>query len=1340
MDKVFLFLYRCLFALLLLPTLLYCSSFGENGNTPGKYLVKSWTTDNGLPQNTVNKIVQTRDGYIWLATNYGLVRFDGIEFNVYDTQNFPLMQTNRILDMIESKEGSLWIGTEGEGVVVKRKNNRNSVYKTEDGLSGNIVLSLFEDSEERMWIVTNKGLNYYKDGRIHSFTTTNGLSNNLVYRIFEDSRHNLWIAARDDVLNRFNNGKVSHIHAERGDQRAYIHTIYEDRDQNVWFSYSGRLTRFKDGTFTSVTIPLGRLDPVVSMAEDHEGNLWAVDYNGFFYHIREGIPETVPLPQLEGKYRSSLMVDREGLLWVGTGGSGLLRLRKVPLAVYSVEHGLSHHLALSIHQDEKGVVWVGTNGAGVSCFENGIFKPFEQMPGGHVWATLTDSSGYHWFGTWGGGLFRIKGGDVRNFKKSDGLPDNVVVALYEDSKRNLWIGTGNGLAVYNNGQFEDFHKRDGFKGDFVFSLLEDSRGTLWAGTKTHGLNRLENGRFTNYSIRNGLSHNSVRALYEDDTGSLWIGTYGGGLNRYKNGTFASITMEEGLYDNVVSCILEDSRGFLWMSCNRGVYRADKRELNDAADGKLNKITCTYYNKTDGMKTAECNGGFQPSGWKTADGKLWFPTIRGVVVFSPGQATVNREPPPVIIEKIIVDGNEIDLRQKGELSPGVKRFEFHYSALSFPVPDRVRFKYKLEGLGEEWHDVGTRRVAYYNQIPAGDYTFRVKACNNDGVWNETGASVSFYLKPYFFRTGWFYGLCVLAAAVLVFLGYRLRVRQLKARERELAKMVESRTMQLAEQSEKLKEMDRVKSRFFANVSHEFRTPVTLIMGALEEMLSDSTDPHQEEAVHMALRHSHRMLALINQLLDLSKLDSGKMRLRASKQDIIPFLKGVTGSFRYLLEQQKLDLSFLADGEEISLYFDPEKVEKVIGNIIANAIKYTPAGGRITLCAALRTAKTRGFPDGHLEIKISDTGTGIPEKQLPYIFDPFFQANEYFSHERKHEGTGIGLALVKDLVSLHHGDIHVTSRQGKGAEFILRLPLGKAHLEPGDIKAESPLAYTFESRSTLPEEYETPSGRREQEEDHKENDTDEQDIILVVEDNLDVRKYIHIALEEEYTVIEAADGEAGIQIAGQVIPDLIISDVMMPRKDGYQLCNVLKKDVKTSHIPIILLTAKASQESVIEGLETGADDYIIKPFNINILLARIRNLIALRRRLQEKIQREMMLQPTEIEVSSIDREFMKELKETTEKNLSDMEFGVDGLAKLLYMSRTTLNRKIKALTGESTNQFIQSYRLKRAVQLLKENFGNVTEVAFAVGFSSSNYFTRCFKEKYHRLPHTFTDSSS
>lgn len=554
------------------------------------------------------------------------------------------------------------------------------------------------------------------------------------------------------------------------------------------------------------------------------------------------------------------------------------------------------------------------------------------------------------------------------------------------------------------------------------------------------------------------------------------------------------------------------------------------------------------------------------------------------------------------------------------------------------------------------------------------------------------------------------------------------------------------LELKHAREKLVELDKMKSHFFANISHEFRTPLTLIMGLLNQQLSGCGDKEQKEEIHIMLRSSRRLLNLINQLLDLAKLESGKLNIKVLKRNIIPFLKGLAGTFESAVIQKKLELTFSAEKEDILLYFDREKLEKAVSNLLTNALKFTPAGGKVSVSASKHPEKKGNFPSGYVKIEVRDTGIGIPENQIPFIYDRFFQVNGSSPQGHRHQGTGIGLAIAKELVELHHGEIGVISSEGKGTVFTIRLPLGKENFAADEIVMEEPppphveIKNSFdpgehidieEEKTEYPHDPGTPAVEMA-------SDTTEKEVILIVEDNADVRQYIRGPLQKEYTVVEAADGTEGIAKAKEMIPDLIISDIMMPGVDGCALCAALKKDVKTSHIPIIFLTAKASEENIIEGLETGADDYITKPFNVNILLIRIKNLIDLRRHLQEKIQREMLLQPTEIAVSSVDREFMKELKDAIEKNMSDEEFGVDELAKALIMGRSTLNRKIKALTGESTNQFIQSYRLKRAAQLLKSNFGSVLEVAVEVGFSSSSYFTKCFKNKFHQLPHALQEA--
>jgi signal transduction histidine kinase/DNA-binding response OmpR family regulator len=555
-------------------------------------------------------------------------------------------------------------------------------------------------------------------------------------------------------------------------------------------------------------------------------------------------------------------------------------------------------------------------------------------------------------------------------------------------------------------------------------------------------------------------------------------------------------------------------------------------------------------------------------------------------------------------------------------------------------------------------------------------------------------------------------------------------------KERTKEIEEKNRQLEEQSEKLKEMDRVKSRFFANISHEFRTPLTLIMGPLEQLLSDCHEKDQKKKLGLMLRNSQRLLGLINQLLELSKFQSGKVKLQAGRLNIIPFLKGITASFEPLAVQKELALIFHPGIEEIALYFDPEKLENVLFNLLSNALKFTPPGGKIDI--------TVHPLSDVLEIVVSDTGPGVPRDQLAHIFDRFYQSDSTYEYHRK--GSGIGLSIAKELVELHYGTIEVHSRQGedRGTDFIIRLPMGDAHLKPDEMVEISEIPSLRKTPAGIPSLDVPEKEEAESEPEPGLIDVESveatgtgKNIILVVEDIADVRDYIRGALEPTYKVMEAADGREGIQKAREIIPDLIISDIMMPGADGYELCRVLKKEKPTSHVPIILLTAKAAEENIIKGLETGADDYVTKPFNTKILGARIKNLIALRRHLQQTIDREMTLQPTKLAVSTVDKEFITDLKEVIEKNISDPDFNVEELCRRLYMSHATLYRKIHALTGESPTEFIRSYRLKRGAELLKSDVGSILEVALEVGFSSANYFTKCFKKKFHQLPSTFKE---
>ncbi|MCP4216087.1 MAG: response regulator [bacterium] len=744
--------------------------------------------------------------------------------------------------------------------------------------------------------------------------------------------------------------------------------------------------------------------------------------------------------------------------------------------------------------------------------------------------------------------------------------------------------------------------------------------------------------------------------------------------------------------------------------------------------------------------------------------IWFAVANGVIRHDASLKPQYHKEFPALIRKVIC--NESTIIYGGYESAGGqpreapvllykdRHISFHTAAPFFEREKDTLYRYRLDGFNNSWSKWSGDSKKHYTNLDNDNYTFRVQAKNVYGVISREG-NFSFTIPPPWYKTWWAYALYVSAFLLLFYLAVKWRSHKLVLEKKRLEGIVEDRTREirhkneqlehktllLKEQAEKLEELDKIKARFFANISHEFRTPLTLIMSPLQRMLSRCREIALKKDYHVMLRNSQKLLFFINQLLDLARLDSGKIKLLAVHRDVIPFLKGEIASFRPLAEQNDLTLELVCETESIFLYFDLEKMEEVIYNLLSNAVKFTPAGGGITVSVAVESQPST---TSVCRIVVKDTGLGIPESQQDKIFDRFFQVGN--QKDLGGKGTGIGLALAKEMVTLHGGTIDVYSPDEKGSQFIVRLPLGKSHLTENDILREQVskkktskikdfiLADTepVEDTETTPDQSET-AGR--QDKDETAAPAPEKNIVLVVEDNGDMRRHIRGILEPGYDVIEAVDGLEGIAKAKECIPDLIISDIMMPGVDGYALCGKLKKDLNCCHIPIILLTAKASHDSVLRGLDTGADDYISKPFNSESLLARIDNLIQLRRQLQLKIQRDKKLLPSEVPVSSMDDQFLNSFQEIIETHLDDPDFNIEVLCEKLLVGRATLFRKIPALTGEKPNQFIQSYRLKRAAQLLKDNYGNVTEVAMAVGFSSSQYFSTLFKEKFHQSPKAF-----
>ncbi|MFC2094579.1 response regulator, partial [Bacteroidota bacterium] len=661
----------------------------------------------------------------------------------------------------------------------------------------------------------------------------------------------------------------------------------------------------------------------------------------------------------------------------------------------------------------------------------------------------------------------------------------------------------------------------------------------------------------------------------------------------------------------------------------------------------------------------------------------------------------------ILKKSITETEEIELLYDDNV------ISFEFAALDFHIPEKNKYAYFMEGFDKDWtYTDANRRFVTYTNLDPGEYTFRVKGSNNDGVWNEEGASLRIIIAHPWWATWWAYILYGVFTVVLFTTSTRFYLNRQRLRHQlELEH----------DHSKKLEEVDQMKSRFFANISHEFRTPLTLILGPSDSIIKETSKEDIKKKAGTIKKNANRLLALINQLLDLSKLEAGRLKLRASCGNIVTFVKGIAMSFESVGEQKDIILKIKTTSNKIEVYFDKEKMEKILTNLFSNAFKFTPVGGKIT-------ATINETDISSVTIKIRDTGIGISEEEIPRLFDRFYQVDNSQTSEQK--GTGIGLSLTKELVELHLGSIKVESKEGKWTEITISLPLGKKHLLPDEIveEDESPV-----ERKILVEEEDRLTSLQLEKPLPEDFDKD-RNIILVVEDNTDVREYIKESLEEEYQIEEAANGEQGVRKAENIIPDLIISDIMMPRMDGNELTRKLKNDEKTSHIPIILLTAKTEQESKLEGLATGADDYLMKPFDTEELLIRIKNIIAIRRKLQKKFSNGEFVAPRgeEKKLRSIDEHFMNKVIEVIEQHISEEEFSIEEFGNEVGMSRSQLHRKLKALSGKSASRYIRSVRLARAKTMIIDQKGNISEIAYSVGFSSPAYFTKCFKDEYGYPP--------
>jgi diguanylate cyclase (GGDEF)-like protein len=789
-----------------------------------QYQLDIWKFEWGLPQSPIYRILQSRDGYIRLGTREGLICFDGVQFRIFDTVRCAHIKNNYIRSVYEDHEGRLWFGSGGELVCLKEGQFTSyTIVGKEDSFSYHKVSSISGGQDGRLWVGTlGAGIFLLKNDRFTPFTTKDGLSHNEVYDILEDSGGGLWVATLKG-LDLLKNDRFQRWPINRALMGVEVYRVYEDREENLWIGTEKGLLRQplgagEKGTFSTYTTREGLShDAIVEIFMDRHGNLWVGTDGGGLNRMKDAAFSALTTRQgLSGDYVYSICEDREGSLWVGTASGGLNRLKDTNFTTYSTREGLTDDMVWCVTEDRNEGLWIGTpsglNYLDVNKNELTVFSTDNGLWGNSICSIREDSRGNLWVGT-SEGLNRLskdRHADVFAAAAIAGdLKGTHVTCIFEDKTGKLWIGTVNGgLRFFRAGHWKTISAAGEFMSHKITALCEDDSGNLWIGTDGGGLNYFSNGTFGNYSTRDGLSDKCVLCLHAEKNGTLWIGTYYGGLNRFKGGNFFSFSRDGGFFNFEVHHIMEDGGGAFWLTSNKGIYRVKKKELNDFADGAIKTVQPVEYNETDGMRSRVCNGGHYPAGYKGRDGRLWVPTIQGVSVIDPHHLSRNTLPPPVVIEEIFVDNKSIKTffellpRKPVIFPPGTKNFEFHYTGLSFLCPQKVKFRYKLDGYDIEWNNVGNRRTAYYTNIPPGHYTFRVMACNNDGVWNNTGAVFHFRLKPYFSQTPWFYLLCALVLAVLIGAFFRMRIKNLKKRKSQLERLVEERTHLLEQANREL----------------------------------------------------------------------------------------------------------------------------------------------------------------------------------------------------------------------------------------------------------------------------------------------------------------------------------------------------------------------------------------------------------------------------------------------------------------------------------------------------------------------------------------------------------
>jgi len=1146
----------------------------------------AWTNESGLPQTTINAAVQTRDGYLWLGTEEGLVRFDGIRFVVHDHQNTPELRSPFVSALYEAPDGTLWIGTYGGGIARMRSGRIEAFHP--ELLASDRVRQFLTSANGAIFVATAGGGLLRIDGDdVTRFTTHDGLPSDRIWMIAEDGSGGLWIATHGGGVVRWRDRQVlARITTREGLPNDVARALLPEADGTLWIGTDGGgLAAWRAGKITRLITASNGLpsDFVRTLLRDHDGSLW-VGTDGGLARVRGDAVEALGVAEgLPAAGIRSLVEDREGSVWAGTTG-GLARLRDTRVLPYTRKEGLPVDAVRAVFEDHAGHVWAGTEGGGLcEVLPAHVQCRTEQdgLPHGTVYAIIESRGGGLWAGTDGGGVIRFRNGrfDAHIDSKSAGLPNDRVRGLLEMDNGDLWVSMSAGLAIVHDGkaahvaEFDDRQLRP-------LLLLPDK--SVLVGTDGAGLWRVSSDGTKARQIATagrGLESDRVFCLARDaDGGGVWIGTSGGGLARLDlaDNSVQSLTRQDGLYDDVVFQVVDAGPGSdLWLMSNRGVFRIGRDRVRKAMSTKKADLSGTVYGTIDGLPSAECNGAF-PSAMAAHDGRIWVATSRGIGVIDPASTFRNEVPPPVHLEEVLVDG--VRAGETGlKIPPGAQRLEIRYTATSLRSPELVKFRYMLEGYDRDWVDAGANRVATYTKLAHGEYTFRVSAANEDGVRSTADAKLPLFVEPRWFETWWAQ---LIATAILVLLlaaFIRLRVAALHRRHAELEALVAERTASLRAERERAEAASKAKSDFLANMSHELRTPLNAVLGFVQLMERRAgRDAVDREHLAIINRSGEHLLGLINEVLSLSKIEAGLARRTDAPFNLARLMRGLAELFQARARAKGLTLlAEIEPSAEVTVSGDEGKLRQIVLNLLGNAIKFTDEG-TVTLRA--------WWADGHAVIEVEDSGPGIAREEMHELFSAFGQTE---SGRRANEGTGLGLAISRGLARIHGGDVVIRSKPGQGTTVRVDVELPAA---ASDAVRER--QRRFGRVTGVPAG--TPAPR-----------------LLVVDDSPENRQLlVELLRSGGCTVSEAAGGNEGLARWREERPDLIFMDLRMDGLGGFDAIRTIRAEQTEPGPRIVVLSASAFDHERMEAMQHGADAFLAKPFREDAVFAQIENLLGIR----------------------------------------------------------------------------------------------------------------------------------